>query len=283
MSGRFSLTQLGRTALGPVSARADESRRPDRLFDDRLAAAFVHATGSESFLFAENERARLLRAMGDYLAIRTRFFDDYLRQACRQGCRQVVLVAAGLDTRSFRLRLPVGVRVFELDRSDVLDFKEKVLADEAPTPSCQRIVLRTDLADDWTRDLQTAGFRPAEPTAWLVEGLLVYLDGRVTDDLFAALTELSADGSRAGIDDSGAALLRSDAMRAELGDSPPAGITGYSHTVPVRDRLAEHGWRHVIDHDIADLAVRYGRPPPAAFPPSRATTDARGGLVLAER
>lgn len=59
--------------------------------------------------------------------VRTRFYDDYLLAAARAGCRQVVLLAAGLDTRAFRLMWPAGVTVFELDLPAVLGFKDRVL------------------------------------------------------------------------------------------------------------------------------------------------------------
>jgi hypothetical protein len=84
----------------------------------------------------------------------------------------VVLLAAGLDTRAFRLTWPDGVRLFELDLPDLVDYKERVLAEQAAVPRCQRTVLRVDLREDWPARLESAGLRPGEPTAWLIEGLL---------------------------------------------------------------------------------------------------------------
>lgn len=57
--------------------------------------------------------------------IRTRFYDDYLTAATAAGSRQVVLLAAGLDTRAFRLAWPAGTRVFELDLPGVLAFRRR--------------------------------------------------------------------------------------------------------------------------------------------------------------
>jgi methyltransferase (TIGR00027 family) len=63
--------------------------------------------------------------------LRTRFFDDYLLAATAAGCQQVVLLAAGLDTCTFRLAWPDRVRLFEFDLPEMLAFKEQVLAAQA--------------------------------------------------------------------------------------------------------------------------------------------------------
>jgi O-methyltransferase involved in polyketide biosynthesis len=85
---------VGLTALSVADARARESARPDRLFDDAFAQLFVDAAGAE---FAPPSTANAIdirAARAGYVAIRTRFFDDELRAACAAGCRQVVLLAA---------------------------------------------------------------------------------------------------------------------------------------------------------------------------------------------
>ncbi len=105
MESRESLRGVGKTALGVARVRAEESRRPDRLFDDPYAQAFLDAA-PEAFP-AEPTTADELASLGAAFyfhgVIRTRFFDDYLLAACVAGCTQVVLLAAGLDTRVFRL------------------------------------------------------------------------------------------------------------------------------------------------------------------------------------
>src|SRR5215510_6443765 len=94
---------VGLTALAVADARARESRRADRLFEDPIAQLFVDAAG-QAFAPAPLDGGLDVRAMrAEYVAIRTRYFDDALAGACARGCRQVVLLAAGLDTRAFRL------------------------------------------------------------------------------------------------------------------------------------------------------------------------------------
>ena len=114
------LPGLGLTAILVTGARATESARPDRLFEDPFARAFVEAAGAASPTIAEalaqgSPDEAVNQARRDSIAVRTRFCDDYLLAAARSGCRQVVLLAAGLDARAFRLPWPEGVRLWELD------------------------------------------------------------------------------------------------------------------------------------------------------------------------
>jgi methyltransferase (TIGR00027 family) len=91
------LAGVERTAPGMAYVRAQESRRPDRLFDDPYAQAFADAAPGSAAAGA---------AFAWHAVIRTRFFDDYLTAACRAGCRQAVLLAAGLDAWAFRSYWP---------------------------------------------------------------------------------------------------------------------------------------------------------------------------------
>ena len=60
----------------------------------------------------------------------------------------MVLVAAGLDTRAYRLQWPTGVHLYELDLPEVLTFKEAVLAarggqPDANAPPCRSTCARS--------------------------------------------------------------------------------------------------------------------------------------------
>ncbi len=179
MQPNESWTGIAKTALGVAAVRALESRRPDRLFDDPYAQAFLDA--APPVLPEEprtaGERASLgpLASLGAVFAfhgvIRTRFFDDDLLAACRGGCRQVVVLTAGLDTRAYRLAWPAGTHLFEVDLPDVLRFKGQVLAQETAVPRCAHTIVAADLREDWSAELTNAGFQATTPTAWLAEGL----------------------------------------------------------------------------------------------------------------
>ncbi len=241
------LKGVGGTALGVARVRAWESRRADRLFDDPYAGNFVDV-GDPPDLRSGHPGVRMIV----HATIRTRFYDDYLLAA---GARQVVLLAAGLDTRAYRLNWPDGVRLFEVDLPEVLAFKESRLADASPR--CERIALPADLRTDWSGELVNAGFDTATPTAWLVEGLLVYLDAEEAARLLRAISELSATGSRV-------AFERGDAAARAAASSTPA-MDGYTSLwkgglgEDPAGWLSRNGWR-TEGHDLTDLAASYGRP-----------------------
>jgi len=128
--------------------------------------------------------------------IRTRFFDEFLTRAVAGKCRQVVLLAAGLDTRAFRLTWPKPVRLYEIDLPDVLAFKHEVLTRSGASPRCERTVVPADLRADWPARLEKAGFSADQPAAWLTEGLMLYLTASQAASLLCAVSRLSAPVSR---------------------------------------------------------------------------------------
>ncbi|RPE29465.1 class I SAM-dependent methyltransferase [Kitasatospora cineracea] len=186
------LSPVSRTALSVARVRAYESSRPDPLFTDPYALAFIAASGTPvPTAGPAGPLAQWLVARG---IMRTRFYDDRLLAA---GAGQVVLLAAGLDTRAYRLAWPTGTRLFEVDLPPVLDFKQEVLDEQGAAAACARTALPADLADpDWADRLVAAGFDPGQPTAWLAEGLLVYLEADQAERLLTTVGELSAPGSR---------------------------------------------------------------------------------------
>ncbi len=132
------LSPVSRTALAVARVRAYESSRPEPLFTDPYALAFIAASGTPMPTAAPaGPLAQWLVARG---IMRTRFYDDRLLAAAADG-GQVVVLAAGLDTRAYRLAWPPGTRLFEIDLPAVLDFKQEVLDEQgprraAPAPRC---------------------------------------------------------------------------------------------------------------------------------------------------
>ena len=259
---RDALSPVNRTALAAAGVRARETERPDALFADPFAAAFVAAGSLPSKTgrppAAPSPRQR---ALAQHVIVRTRFYDDFLLQAVREGCRQVVLLAAGLDSRAYRLGWPAGVTLYELDLAAVLSFKDDVLTGTAAMPRCAREVVPVDLRGDWPAALMAAGFDPRRRTAWLAEGLLVYLDARDAANLLTAVTTHTPTGSSLAMED-GRNALAFAAAAADEGDNagPVTGLwLGGLEDDPVQ-WLGTHGWRADI-HPFADVAARYGRRP----------------------
>ncbi|HTT00278.1 MAG TPA: SAM-dependent methyltransferase [Streptosporangiaceae bacterium] len=191
----LSAVPLAQTARWIAAVRARESRRPDRLFDDPWAAGLAGTAGEEWLRAREDAPALAI------MVVRARFFDDFLARAvAADGVRQVVLVAAGLDTRGYRLSWPAGLRLFELDQPGVLAQKQEFLDGAGAVPGCARRPVGVDLAGQWTPALLDAGFDPESPSCWLLEGFLFYLPPAGIARLLDEVTGLAAAGSRLGFD-----------------------------------------------------------------------------------
>jgi methyltransferase (TIGR00027 family) len=271
---------VGVTALGVASGRAMETHRPDGLVDDPYAEAFVEAAADEIRLPAGPEDAKAMggedggateadwQEQSAYIGVRSRFFDDALTAAADAGVRQVVLLAAGLDTRAQRLDWPAGTTVFEVDQHGVLEFKDDVLAEQQALEAgggARRVVVTVDLRHDWPGALRDAGFDPQAPTAWLAEGLLPYLPAQAEIDLFDRVTELSAPGSHLAVEHFGEIVQHLDQQDSRLASlSRRFGIDVrelfFADDRPdAAERLGELGWA-VSGRTASDLAASYGRP-----------------------
>jgi methyltransferase (TIGR00027 family) len=225
-----------------AAARARESGRADRLFYDPLAAALA---GPEGFAWLERmETAARSHGPGLYPVIRTRFFDDFLLDACRRsGVRQVVLAAAGLDTRAFRLDWPSGTRLYEMDLPEVLDTKDAVIEAAGARENCERRTVRVDLKEEsWPEALLAAGYKAEEPSVWLIEGLLFYLPGAAVHGLLDKVNMLAAPGSLLGLDLMNRNLLFSPMAWPQLAALTRRGAQGRFGTNVPEALLAGHGW-----------------------------------------
>jgi methyltransferase (TIGR00027 family) len=276
---------VGLTALIVANERRIETERPDRMFRDDLAGAFCAAArrlrGPEQLPGIDVTRGDLMSMLRGYVALRTRFLDDLVLEACNAGCRQVVILAVGLDARAFRLAWPDGTRLFELDVPDVLAFKRAVLDEASAVPLCERREIAVDLREDWPAALLAAGFNPGEPTAWLVEGLLIYLSEEDNDRIFEAISALSAPGSHLGVEHANTAMLTTpeilENMNEMLGQAGVIWKSGMDRPV---EWLARHGWKAEVLDPVAFSAALGRAVPPLLHRPK---TEARLWLLHGTR
>ena len=198
-------SSVGATATAVAAGRALATQDQRQLVNDPFADPLVRAVGIDFFTkmidgeldtsaFGDLAPERV-QSMIDAMGVRAKFFDDYFISATGTGIRQAVILASGLDARAYRLPWPSGTVVFEIDQPDVIAFKTQTLAEQGAAPTCDRRPVAMDLREDWPAALRAAGFDPSLPTAWLAEGLLVYLPSEAQDRLFDTITELSAPGS----------------------------------------------------------------------------------------
>jgi methyltransferase (TIGR00027 family) len=250
---------LGMTSRWIAAARERESRRPDRLFDDPLAGLLAGDEGRATMASIE---AASGVADNPYLTIRTRFLDDFLVEAMRDDLRQIVILAAGMDARAFRLAWPPGTVVFEVERGEVLDHKRAVLAEaQVPPPRARRVEIRADLRGDYRASLRSAGYSESQPTAFLLEGLLPYLlDETTALSILSGVAAIAAPDSRLALDMIGQSFLHSPFMKRHLdhlralgvpwqfGDDDPEGLlsrAGFTEVAVRQPGEVGHGrWPH---------------------------------------
>lgn len=248
------------TARMMAAMRARETNREDRLFDDPFAAKLA---GEEAF-----QRVDLQLTSQDqaYVAVRTRFFDDFLAAS---RIAQVVLLASGLDTRAHRFSWSPDVNVYELDHSDVLAYKANLLNDT--NPSCNHHLIPADLTQPWTEKLLSAGYSPTAPSIWLIEGLLMYLSEGQVDALLESVSNLSIQGSQIGLD-----LVSVKSL--EYG--PYKGYFQFGTDSP-ETLLLRHGWQAEVTQP-GDEGANFGRYPESA-PPRDVADVMRVFLVKANK
>lgn len=276
---------VGATALSVARARAVESASETPLFTDPYADFFVEAAIEAGWRppFAAETLAAVtgdstvsaqMQTMAAYIAARTRHFDEFFTTAGANGLDQVVILAAGLDTRAWRLPWISGTCVYELDQPRVLEFKAEVLGRHRARPAAHYVAVPVDLRHDWPDALRAKGFDPATPTAWLAEGLLPYLSAADQDLLFERIDALSATGSRLAVEAFGPEFfdpqqlarrrMKLQAVReaatAEGLDVPDTEALWYLEPrQDVGEWLADRGWE-VSSIDSDELMTRHRRP-----------------------
>ena len=268
-------SSVGATATSVAASRALASRGPDPLIEDPYAATLVKAVGLPHFAKVAEGQLDVddplfsARQMCEHIAVRTRFFDQLFIDACAAGIRQAVILASGLDTRAFRLAWPAGTVVFEIDQPAVIDFKTQVLTEAGATPAAERRTIGVDLRDDWPRAVRDGGFDPGKPTAWIAEGLLIYLPPDGQDRLLNAVTELSTPGSRLATEHMDAQALTGDWAKAMTERGRRLGstidLTELFYTGPrnsAADHLRAQGWSVTVQPN-SDAYVANGFAPPA--------------------
>lgn len=179
------------TARLMAAMRAKETARTDSLFNDAFAAKLA---GEEAFAVLEQ---KLTEEDQSYVAVRTRFFDDFLLDVCSE-INQIVILASGMDTRAYRLPWSSATKIYELDQAQVLETKKAILVDA--TPTCQHYCIPADLTQPWSHLLLEQGYQPNLPSVWLLEGLLMYLTEPQVHQLLRTISQLTSSNSYLGLD-----------------------------------------------------------------------------------
>jgi methyltransferase (TIGR00027 family) len=192
--------------------------------------------------------------MHDYLAGRTAFFDRVVTGAIAGGLRQIVVGGAGYDARALRYAKP-GVRWFEVDHPATQRDKLARIERLGIDASGVGFVAADFVTDPVAARLRAAGFDPAEPSLFLLEGVAVYLEPDVLERLLDQFREVAAPGSRLAISVSlsrpagDAARARFQASVAAMGEPARSSFDADQ----AESLLARAGW-HVSQQTAAQQA-----------------------------
>ena len=241
------------TARWMAVYRARETEREDAAFRDPFARALAGERG---------ERIANALTFGDDNAwsfiARTYLFDRFVMRLVQHGADLVVNLAAGLDTRPYRLALPSSLRWVEVDLPDILDYKEEILGDAQPV--CQLERVRLDLSnEDGRRGLFADLGRSAKQVAVIAEGLVIYL-------MPAAVAELARDLAKPAtflhwaLDLASPGLV--EMMKQSMGNAMnEAGAPFLFAPAEGPPFFSPHGWQPIEVRSLIKAAGKIGRLP----------------------
>ncbi|MBD1909072.1 MULTISPECIES: SAM-dependent methyltransferase [unclassified Leptolyngbya] len=248
------------TAMIVAAKRAIEQQQPFPLFTDpysqQLAGAEVSYLLEQWQAIAHRDASPLsdvILKRTRYISVRTRTFDDRLLAS---NCTQVVLLGAGLDTRAYRLSWHTGIRIFEVDDAELLAYKTHCLGHPSEV---SHVLLPGDLRElSWVEKLHTLGFNFNKPTAWLLEGVLMYLEEAEVVRLLRAIASLSAQGSSLHSDvlSTASILASNQAQKANDGRVVQHWQWGCDHPTPF---FQSCGWTVVHLQHPASINNGFGR------------------------
>src|SRR3954471_13303781 len=136
---------VGQTALGVAMARAEETAGDCPLFIDPYAQLFLDAAAERGWQRPPSYMVERIRSISAYAASRTKWFDEFFIAAGASGVTQAVILAAGLDSRAWRLPWNDGTTVYEIDQPKVLAFKTETLHSRGSDPAIRYVAVPVDL------------------------------------------------------------------------------------------------------------------------------------------
>ena len=235
---------VAKTSLLTAAMRAVETRRSEsegRLFSDPYAEVLA---GEEGFTLLKNAIA----ASGDQpaIAIRTAFMDLKIQAALNAGVRQFAFLAAGMDSRAYRMSFHHDTKIFELDRKEVFSYKLEKLGNTKP--NCELNTIAVDLVDpndDWIKKIIAAGFKTHDPTLWLVEGLLMYLKESQVINLLNQINQLATTNDFMLFDILTRSLIEAPYMQNQLKFLESIGAPWYFGVNEPEEFMKKFGWNSV--------------------------------------
>lgn len=184
---------VGKTALYTCAERALESKNKDRVFTDEKAEILAGEEGHRLLdQFHKTNKGKRADPIHFSLVQRTQFFDQIFQHVLKNEYTQIVIVAAGMDTRFFRLASEEqkSFQVWELDFPQVMNYKHNRLGNIQLDENYNLVGVDFRL-DNWEIPLLERGYRKDVKSLWIIEGLFMYLIDDVIEKLIQKINQLT--------------------------------------------------------------------------------------------
>jgi len=198
------------TGYGPAIMRAMENSLPEdkRLFSDPYSEKFLPpfylppfyrffaiSMRSPAILsFLTRIRERMTPGIIGGLICRTRYIDDVLNNAIKEGVGTVVNLGAGVDTRAFRIPGIEDTKYFELDLPEVQRVKRAYIEKyTGGLPSNVSLVPIDFGSQDPGEELKKAGYTLSSKTLFIWEGVTQYISREAVDNTLRYVARAATD------------------------------------------------------------------------------------------
>jgi len=247
------IRDISDTARWMAVYRARENERQDAVFKDPFARALAGERGeriARALKFTEENAWSFIA--------RTYLFDRFVSRLVQHGTDTIVNLAAGLDTRPYRMELPASLRWVEVDLPDIFDYKEEILGDAKPVCELERV--RLDLSnEDGRRGLFADIGRRAKHVAVISEGLIIYL---MPDAVAALARDLAGPPAFQHwiLDLASPGLM--EMMKSSVGGAmSAAGAPFIFAPAEGPPYFSAHGWQPIEVRSLLKTAAKLGRLP----------------------
>jgi methyltransferase (TIGR00027 family) len=275
--------KLASTGYGPAVMRAMENLLPEdkRLFEDPYSEKFlpplyefpfykffVISMSSPKILnFLIKIRERLTPGVIGGLICRTRYIDDVLNDAIKEGLETIVNLGAGVDTRAFRTPGIEKTKYYELDFPELQKVKRAYINKKiGKLPANVSLVPIDFNSQDIGEELKKAGYTLSSRTLFIWEGVTQYIPREAVDNTLKYVARAAA-GSRivftyvlkSFIDGSHIPDGLNSLYKLTLKKKKPLWFCGFE-PAEMREYLSKYSLQLIEDVGQAEYLERYIKP-----------------------
>ena len=269
------------TAQGVAKQRLIESlaKPSKRIIYDPYAENFVLGAGIIKLMghnFSVWLSKKFVPGFHEHLISRTRFIDDLIKKSISEQVEQYVILGAGYDSRAYNLKLPSGLKIFEVDQPEVQEIKLSKLSDEIPNSENITYVSVDFNYQSLKNQLLNSGFDKSKSTIYTLEGVSQYITREALNSTLSELALLTPNSNATFFMSYVNRLLREDPKACfGIGYSKPERaakfitngaakvgepwISLYS-SKEIEDLLSQNSFTLIENKTLADLNSKYFTP-----------------------